>query len=467
MTDIYALDADLAIAGVIDAYTSLIWSKRYSEVGDCEVYLPASTELIDLLAKAVFLARTDDDMLCRIVKLEISTSVEEGNYITITGTDMKSILDQRIVWGISTCNGNVEDFVRKLVNDSLINPSNPDRQLLKADDSPMLVLDSAAGLTATASEQISYKGIGEKIREYCKTFGYGYRVSADIGSGLLRFGMYEGRNKSDSVIFSKDFDNLVSSDYTDDRTDIKNIALVGGSGEGADRILDVYGSGYGIDRYEAFVDAKSVSADIEYAELTSLYPLVADGGTAYIEARGETWDYMVGTLDIQVMSNEHREKLETDYPGGSFVTISGTAYYRLSNIKAATLKARYPGPTDTVTLEMIIYDVYLLNEGKAAVADSGRVVTFDSEILPEVTFEYKTDYDLGDIVSVRNVYGVGSVARITEIVEVFDVNGHSLQPKFENIDIIEGSPFGAYNITTESDEDILTAADMELMVEGA
>ena len=94
-------------------------------------------------------------------------------------------------------------------------------------------------------------------------------------------------------------------------------------------------------------------------------------------------------------------------------------------------------------------------------------MTFESEIIPDVTFQYKEDYDLGDLISIRNEYGIGSTARITEIIEVFDTNGHSVQPKFENIQIIDGNPFGAYNLTTESGDDILTASDIEIMVEGA
>lgn len=467
MVDIYLLDADLNPVGVIDAYASLIWAKRYSAIGDCEIYAPASAELIDLIAKSRYIARADDDMICSTVKIEIKTSVDDGNFITITGRDAKAIIDQRIVWGISTCNGNVEAFVRKLVSEALIAPENSDRTLLKSDDTPLLALEAPAGLTATASEQISYMNIGGKIREYCKTFGYGYRISVDLENKILRFGMYEGRNKSGAVIFSKEFDDLISTNYTDYRTEITNVSLVGGQGEGSERILDVYGSGYGADRYETFVDAGGVSYDISYSELSAVYPLIADGGTAYIEARGETYDYIVGVLDIQIMSREHREELETEYPGGSEIVVSGATYYRLNDIKVATMKERTPGASDTVTLERIIYDVYLMNKGREAIAGTGRVVAFESEIIPDVTFQYKEDYDLGDLISIRNEYGIGSTARIAEIIEVFDTNGHSVQPKFENIQIIGGNPFGAYNLTTESGDDILTAADIEIMVEGA
>lgn len=466
MIDIYVLDADLKIIGIIDSYASLIWSKRYADIGDCELYLPATMEMIALLEKGHYLARLDDDMVCRIRKLNISTSAEEGNFITATGIDAKSLLDQRIIWGTATCNGNIEEIVQNLVTDSCISPSNPDRAFLKANDEPLIALDTSSGLPAIVSEQVSYKPIGEKIREYCMAYNYGYRFRIDLSNRIMKFGMYAGADRRGSVIFSREYDNLVSTDYTDDETNMANTALIGGQGEGSERILDVYGGGYGVDRYEMFVDANDVSTDITFAELKDIYPLVADGGTAYITGSGESWNYMVGTLDIQVMSDEHLANLEEDYPGGSEITISGHLFYRLQNTKAASMTAQTPDDDATVTLQDLVYDVYLINRGKETLSEFGRVTTFEGAVIPDVTFVYKKDYDLGDLVTVENEFGIKSTARITEMIEVMDTEeGHSFQPTFEFIEAVEGRPIGSVNIATENDEDILTEADATIMAE--
>lgn len=467
MKDIFILDADLRVTGVIDSYASLIWSKRYADVGDCELYLPADADKIELLRKGHYLARADDDMVCRIVKLEIKTSVDDGDFVTVTGRDAKAFLDQRIIWGTATCNGNVEEIVQNLVLDSCISPDNPDRALLKANDEPLLTLDDSAGLHTIVSEQISYKPIGEKIREYCTAYGYGYRFRIDLRNRIMRFGMYAGVDRHRNVIFSKDFDNLSSSDYTDDETNMANVALIGGQGEGSERVLDVYGGGFGVDRYETFVDADDMSTEITFGELKDIYPLVADGGTAYITGSGETWSYMVGTLDIQIMSDEHLEDLRHDKPGGTEITISGHLFYRLTNAKAASMTAQTPDEGDTVTLENFVYDVYLLNRGREKLAEYGRVITFDASILPDVTYQYKRDYDLGDLITIENKFGIRSIARISEIVEVNDTeNGYSFEPTLEFIDYVEGKPAGSNDLAAEDDENILTEADMTIIVEG-
>ena len=59
------------------------------------------------------------------------------------------------------------------------------------------------------------------------------------------------------------------------------------------------------------------------------------------------------------------------------------------------------------------------------------VEAFDSEVDPNVTYKYKEDYDIGDVVTVVNEYGIKAESRIIEIVECFDSTGYSVVPTFE------------------------------------
>ena len=56
---------------------------------------------------------------------------------------------------------------------------------------------------------------------------------------------------------------------------------------------------------------------------------------------------------------------------------------------------------------------------------------FEGSINPEQTFIYKKDYNLGDLVTVENEYGISEEPRIVEIVETNDNNGYFVEPKFE------------------------------------
>ena len=57
MVDVYVLDKNLNLIGIIDTYSSLIWANRYKEDGDCELYVEATTENFNLLKKNYYLYR--------------------------------------------------------------------------------------------------------------------------------------------------------------------------------------------------------------------------------------------------------------------------------------------------------------------------------------------------------------------------------------------------------------------------
>lgn len=426
MIDLYVYDTNLQLVGLVDAYTSLIWAPRYADLGDCEVYIEATTETLALLKKNYYLVRNDDEMICQIKKIELDTDAENGNYLIITGYDVKRFLDQRIIWDTMTCDGLLEDFIRDMITVSMIDEG--DRAI------PDFELGAAAGFTEQNSEQVSYKNLGEKVREYCKKYGWGYRVRLD--SGKFIFELYKGADRTAEVIFSDNYENLATSAYVEDDTNLGTVALVAGQGEGADRLRRVSGDASGLARHEIFVDAKDISYTLTWAELTEIYPTQDQGGSGYITGSAETgYSYALDNLFVQIIDENHLAELQADYPGGTVVEVGGTSYYQLEDAVVAALPNGDPGDSDTVTLAEIIYSVYLLTRGYDKLSEFGSIISFEGTIEPNTTFEYKKDYFLGDLVTVENEFGISVEARITEVVEVNDNNGYSVEPKFEYIRI--------------------------------
>ena len=434
MIDIYVLDRNLEAVGVIDTYRSLIWANRYYEVGDCELYLEASEENISLLQDGNYLIRPDDDMVCRINRVEVDTNSTNGNYLIVNGYDAKSLLDQRIVWSTMTCDGNVESFIRSLVNLTLINANLGARQVYKPNGTKLLQLGTAAGFTDVTTEQVTYKNVGEKVREYCKTYEWGYRVVLD--NGQLWFQLYSGTDRSNEVFFSDEYENLSSTKYIDDKTNMGNVALVAGEGEGANRSRNVYGYAEGIDRYEHFIDAKDIAKSITWEELTDTYPTTDDGGEGYITGNATSgYTYNMNYINIQIVDSDQLTWLQTNFPSGQEVTIDGNEYYQVYNEVIADLPSNAPEDSSVCTLRDLIYMVYLLNRGAEKIAQYGEVESFEGSVIPNITFVYKQDYFLGDIVNVENEYGISADARITEVVEVVDESGYSMEPTFEYLSL--------------------------------
>ena len=258
----YLLDNNLNYLMIIENYRSFIWSNRYYTSGDFELYAPLTDALLNTVQRNYFIIRDDDLTQCMVVSnIEVKTSVTDGDYIIITGLSLKSILNRRIIWSQTVLDGNVETMVRKLVTENAIEPSNTARVI------PNLILGDTIGVTATISAQYTGDNLGETISGICQTYRLGYDVKLDIDNKNFIFVLYEGADRTSAqsvnprVIFSDDFDNLLTSDYTYNSSNYRNVVLVAGEGEGTARKTVTTGSASGLDRYELFVDARDVSSN--------------------------------------------------------------------------------------------------------------------------------------------------------------------------------------------------------------
>ncbi len=82
------------------------------------------------------------------------------------------------------------------------------------------------------------------------------------------------------------------------------------------------------------------------------------------------------------------------------------------------------------------YNAMLTERGKENLASEHSVTeTFEAEIEPERPFAYKIDYNLGDIVTVTNEYGVTANPRIVEIIESWDETGYKAVPAFDALEV--------------------------------
>lgn len=429
MVDVYVLDGDLNQIGIIDTYVSLLWVNRYDTEGDCELYVEVNQANISLLKKGNYLSRLDDEMVCRIEKIELDTDSENGDFLIVTGYDVKKILSQRVIWGQSNVDGNVEDYIRNIIYKSLVSPNLSARAITNKSGRQNFMLGDKANFTEVTTQQSSYSKISEKVQEYCKLYGWGYKVIVDIGN--FYFVLYKGTDRSNSVIFADEFENLISTKYINDSSNMANVALVAGEGEGSQRSRNVSGYAESLDRYEIYVDARDLSKTITWSELTSMYPTTTQGGHGYISDTTGGVFYKMDIIDIAIVDDNQLTELQINYPNGQVITKSGNRYYQIYDVIIADLENSSPESSDNVILRPLIYEVYLLNRGYEKLAEYGTTTSFEGIVEPNTTFKYKIDYFLGDKVSVRNGYGIEAEARIVEVMEVFNDTEHSVEPKFE------------------------------------
>lgn len=267
------LDTNLLSIAIIDTYESLIWTDRYSKCGDFELYMPISDSIPWYFKQENMLMIEQSEHLMIIETIEIESDSENGDHLKISGRSLESILDRRIIWGQQTFNGNLQDGIKTLIDSCFINPTDSKRKV-----EGFIFKESTDSAITELTFEATYLGnnLLEIIEKLCNDYGIGYKITINDQKQFV-FELYAGIDRSYSqinnpyVVFSPNFDNVVNSNYLTSSTNYKNVALVAGEGEGADRITVTVGSDAvtGLERRELFTDAGSVSKNSNDGEYST------------------------------------------------------------------------------------------------------------------------------------------------------------------------------------------------------
>lgn len=262
--NIYILDPDFNKIGLCDSYKSFIWTPRYFECGDFELYTPATAELLQQLTRGNLVMREDDtEHAMFIERVVVTTDAEEGNTITASGRCLKSVLTRRIIPEQTVLTGTVAQGISRLLAENLINPNVSAR---KVDN---FILGSFTAGTESMTKQFTGDNLADAVIEICRGYGLGWDVRVNLSTKKMLFDLYAGTDRSYTqslnpfVVFSPEYENLVNTTYEENDAEYKNVAIVGGEGEGTARRFVTTGDldAAGLDRYELFVDSRGTSSN--------------------------------------------------------------------------------------------------------------------------------------------------------------------------------------------------------------
>lgn len=333
-------DENTQLLGVVDTAKSIIWHPFYFGVGNFEIYVKASPEIVELLQEGRLVTRPDDLEVGIIEKINIANNPQDGKMLAAAGRFAKSLLERRVIYNLSgnvntptILRGKVETEVRRVVAENAIACPFDSRRNI-----PQLALGDVAGLPhiivdengAAAQKQVSHENLLTYTDALLQEYGLGSTVILDEDAGLLRYVIYAGVDRSwdnaagnDPITFGRDFDNISDSTYNFDAATEKNVALIGGAGEGLERFYSlVAGAQTGLQRREMWVDAASLNRtykndnDEEQTYTDSEYRTMLNAaGTQQLNANRVTESF-AGSIDLQ----NSQWKYNHDFALGDFVT---------------------------------------------------------------------------------------------------------------------------------------------------
>jgi len=317
---LWVYTTDFEKVAVIDTFESLIWTDRYQYAGDFELYMSPSNDLLQYLVKGYYIMSNESDHLMIIEGIKITSDIETGNHLTITGRSLESILDRRIIWDQTNFdNANLQNAIKKLLTNAIISPSDADRQIsnFKFETSTD---ENITSLKLDA--QYTGANLYNTISEICVANNIGFQIIPDDDWNFV-FSLYCGEDHSYSqtalphVVFSPRFENIINSNYLESDEKIKNVVLVAGEGEGSDRTKYSVGSSSGLARRELYVDARDLSST------TSDGTLSASVYKSMLINRGKEKlaDYSVETYFEGKVESTQIFVFGTDYNVGDIVQI--------------------------------------------------------------------------------------------------------------------------------------------------
>lgn len=323
--EIWVYDREMRLQGIIENHTSLVWSRNFYTAGKFEIHAPATEDNLDLLRPGNIITKGDkqEAAVIRGLENEESTALNE---ITRTGYFMPIYFNDRLTGHTINFNGTAEAALYRLAH--------------TPESIPRMEWGALKGYSEKVEFQATYKNTLSYMEKIARASGMGFRVVPDFKEKTLTYEVYKGRDctagqrVNPRVVFSETYNNLNRTKYTYNDELYKTKVIVGGAGEGADRIYVTVGGGKGLDLREVFYDAK----DINREGMTQAQYLEA------LWARGE--EYLKTSCQIAECFESETEAevnfiYKQDYDLGDIVSIKKKNWNITTDLRITELKEVY------------------------------------------------------------------------------------------------------------------------------
>lgn len=235
--DIHVLNLSLERIELVETFSSFIWTERMNGLGDFELKIPTGSDSERYLTNGLFLSIDSSDRMMVIRRTVKSNATGSENLITVTGSTIESILKDR--WAHPTLDGKwvysgrpgvlSSDLVQEIcVAGDGISP---------LDIVPHLIVEPPDGSSVMEALEVSDGNLYSTISTLAHSGGMGVRITLDKVAKKLRFKMFNGVDRTQTLKLGPDYDNLFNVRYNRDASEYKNVAYVTHKEYGAPEII--------------------------------------------------------------------------------------------------------------------------------------------------------------------------------------------------------------------------------------
>lgn len=396
--ELYVLDDLLRRIDVVDAFESLIWTERFSESGDFQLVIQSTSDVRALLTKNTKVVADDSYRVMTIESVEKKVDSEGRSILTVSGFSLEEGLKDRLAkqnfdnleldpeWILT---GTPRDIIKTIFNHICIAGGLDVRDII-----PFM---QEGDLLATPG---SWWALPETLMW----------VDA-IGTWADAYSSYDPENPDDPSL-----EITVTIKPGDLYSTIKNITDVYDlgfrivrNGDLSELYFEVY-NGNDRSSLQTYFDPVLFSADLDnLTDSTELTSISGSKNTAYVFSKA-------GTLVV--------------YPDSAIAT------------EGFERRILYVEVADTGEATGEDLDRLLRQRGLEELAKVKDVTAFDGEISKFGNYVYGVDYDLGDLVELRDSDGIVSKMRVTEQILVHDGEGERSYPTLVSEEVVDPGTWG-------------------------
>jgi hypothetical protein len=349
MKPIRILTPELDLLAELDNYESLLFTRRWHEVGEFELRINRYKRHTELLQRGnlIMLGASGNKVgIIRHREIELDENGKKTENWLVKGIALKGVAAQRIIVPPSgdshdRASGAAETVMKQYVNNHIVNPADVKRKI----DMLVIALDQQRG--SSVSWESRFKNLADELVEISKASGLGWDVFLDFQQKKWIFDVFEGRdltvNQSVNppVIFSPQFESLKQLSFVESDFNYRNYGYIAGQGEGEDRRVVEVGDAEGLSRIETFIDARDISEQDENQQALPEAEIIAklqERGQQKLSEFAEEF-----FLEGQILTNSPF-KYEIDYDLGDIVTIQNREWGVTRDARITEIKEIYePG----------------------------------------------------------------------------------------------------------------------------
>ena len=352
---LYVYDASLQRIGLVEDIDSLQWLAKYQDAGEVKLVCAATEKNLSLLVDGNRLYCTDQPESAIIRERTVN---DDGKTATLT---------VRALFSAARWNDRVVQATENITAAAagMLALADHNRRGLPGTS------QAYPGTDIPLDTQITWGSVLEGLRTLAESSGLGFREAFEVTTGEEQLQIYAGVDRTSVEeyrgYFGTDVGNISDIELTTGTPEWKNVAIVGGEGEGSARVVVTVtlNAGSGDDRRELWVDAKDLTrtyqiaqddgqGNITYTQAT----YTAEEYAAQLRGRGlEKLAEAMPTMDVSAQLGQGLMVYGKDYALGDIVPLRLSRYGVSVAARVTEVTTVYESTGKTVTATLSDYKI--------------------------------------------------------------------------------------------------------------